>query len=187
MEKRKIFPSIFTILTALLLTLITNQHQTSACAVHLGKKVAFDMDISPKIPLFHPKEDGYLYPGGPKIIKHLSLINIGDLPFRICGINATFHGDIHLANGLQIEILELGKGKGEKPNLLYNGTLSHLAEGIKVNGKRAIPPGESVKLQIKVWMPKTAGNEYQGLTLMADISITVHFPPSHNGKIGEKT
>jgi hypothetical protein len=43
---------------------------------------------------------------------------------------------------LQIEILELGKGRGEKPNLLYNGTLIDLGEGINVHGKRAVPPKE---------------------------------------------
>ena len=87
--------------------------------------------------------------------------------------------DIYLATGLQIEILELGKGRGEKPNFLYNGTLSNLAQGIKVNGKRAVPPKSSVTLQLTVWMPANAGNEYQGLTLIADIAITAHFPPSY--------
>jgi len=33
----------------------------------------------------------------------------------------------HLATGLQTEILELGKGKGEEQSLLYNGALSSLA------------------------------------------------------------
>jgi hypothetical protein len=93
-------------------------------------------------------------------------------------LNATFYGDIYLATGLQIEILELGKGQCEKPNLLCKETLSNLAEGIKVNGKRAVPPKDSVTLQLTVWMPKTVGNEYQGLTLKADIAITVQFPPS---------
>jgi hypothetical protein len=96
----------------------------------------------------------------PKITKYLKLINVGDLPFRICRFNASFSGDIHLATEMQIEILELGKGRGEKPNLLYNGTLIDLGEGINVYGKRAVPPKESVTLQISVWMPATAGNEY---------------------------
>ncbi len=42
--------------------------------------------------------------------------------------------------------------------------------------KRAVPPKDSVTLQLTVWMPATAGNEYQGLALKADIAITVHFP-----------
>jgi len=112
----------------------------------------------------------------------LEVINVGDVPFRICRFNATFGGDVFLATGLQIEILELGKGKSEEPNLLYNGTLSGLAEGVEVNGKRAIPPRQSVTLQLTVWMPEEAGNGYQGLTLTADISITVQFPPAHDGK-----
>jgi len=76
--------------------------------------------------------------------------NVGDLPFRICWLNAVFYGDTYLATGLQIEILELGKGKGEKPNLLYNGTISGLAEGVEVNGKKAVPTGQSVTLQLTV-------------------------------------
>jgi hypothetical protein len=170
-----------TIKLAMLILFLDVQPHASACTVYLGKKIRFDMEISPKVPLFHPDVDSYLYPGRPKITKYLRLINVGDLPFRICRFNASFSGDIYLATGLQIEILELGKGRGEKPNLLYNGTLIDLGEGINVYGKRAVPPKESVTLQISVWMPATAGNEYQGLTVTADISITVCFPPSHDG------
>ncbi|MGB9960138.1 MAG: hypothetical protein ACPLKQ_06435 [Candidatus Bathyarchaeales archaeon] len=179
MKRRTIFKSIFIILIALsLIVFVADQPSASACTIYLGKKVKFDMELSPKVPLFHPDKDGYFYPGSPKITKYLKVVNVGDLPFRICMLNATFRGDVYLATGLQIEILELGKGKGEKPNLLYNGTLSDLAQGIKVDGKRAVPPKDSVTLQLTVWMPKTAGNEYQGLTLIADIAITVQFPPS---------
>jgi len=181
-KKRKIFTSIFIISIVLaLVILMADTPSASACTIHLGKKIKFDMEISPKVPLFHPEVDGYLYPGRPKITKYLKLINVGDLPFRICRFNASFSGDIYLATGLQIEILELGKGRGEEPNLLYNGTLIDLGEGINVYGKRAVPPKESVTLQISVWMPATAGNEYQGLTVTADISIIVRFPPSHDG------
>ncbi len=177
---KRIFTSTFIILIALsLIVPMANQPSASACTIYLGKKVKFDMELSPKVPLFHPDKDGYFYPGSPKITKYLKVVNVGDLPFRICMLNATFHGDVYLATGLQIEILELGKG--EKPNLLYNGTLSGLGEGIEVNGKRAIPPEQSVTLQLTVWMPETAGNEYQGLTLKADIAITVRFPPAHDG------
>ena len=173
---------IFTFLLALsLLIFSANQPSAEACAIQLGKKIRFDMELSSKVPLFHPDRDGYFYPGGPKITKYLRVVNVGDLPFRICRINATFHGDAYLSTGLQIEILELGKGRGEKPNLLYNGTLSGLGEGITVSGKRAVPPKDSITLQFTVWMPTTAGNKYQGLTLKADIAITVHFPPSHDG------
>jgi len=182
MKNRKILTSSLTILIILtLVTLLANQPSASANTLYLGKKVKFDMEISPKIPLFHPEKDGFFYPGSPKITKNLEVKNVGDLPFRICWLNATFYGDTYLATGLQIEILELGKGKGEKPNLLYNGTLSGLAEGVEVNGKRPVPPRQSVTLQLTVWMPKEAGNEYQGLTLTADIAITVQFPPAHDG------
>jgi len=181
-KKRKIFiPILIILITLSLIVFVANQPSVSACTIYLGKKLKFDMELSPKIPLFHPDKDGYFYPGGPKITKYLRLVNVGDLPFRICMLNATFHGDVYLATGLQIEILELGKGRGEKPNLLYNGTLSNLAQGIKVNGKRAVPPKDSVTLQLTVWMPANAGNEYQGLTLKADIAITVRFPPAHDG------
>jgi len=183
MKNRKILTSSLTILIIItLVTLLANQPSASANTLYLGKKVKFDMEISPKVPLFHPDKDGFFYPSSPKITKNLEVINVGDIPFRICRFNATFGRDVFLATGLQIEILELGKGKGEKPNLLYNGTLSGLAEGIEVNGKRAVPPRQSVTLQLTVWMPEEAGNEYQGLNLTADIAITVQFPPAHDDK-----
>jgi len=178
MKNRKTLKSSLTILIVItLVTLLSNQPSASTI-LYLGKKVKFDMEISPKVPLFHPNKDGYFYPGCPKIIKYLKVVNVGNLPFRICRINASFQGDVYLATGLQIEIFELGKGIGEKPNLLYNGTLFDLGEGVNVNGKRAIPPGQSVILQFSVWMPITVGNEYQGLTVTADIAITVWFPPA---------
>jgi len=181
-KKKVVTLALSTTLLLLIINILTsNQPPALACTIHLGKKIKFDMEISPKVPLFHPDVDSYFYPGRPKITKYLKLINVGDLPFRICRFNASFSGDIYLATGLQIEILELGKGRGEKPNLLYNGTLIDLGEGINVHGKRAVPPKESVTLKISVWMPATAGNEYQGLTVTADISITVRFPPSHDG------
>ena len=180
MKNKQIFTSTFTIiLISSIIFFMADQPSSSACILLLGKKSKIDMEISPKIPLFNPEKDGYFYPGSPKITKYLKIINVGNLPFRICMINATFEGDIYLATGLQIEILELGRGIWEKPNLLYNGTLSNLGEGLKVYGKRVVPPKGSVMLQISVWMPPTAGNEYQGLTVTADISITVCFPPSH--------
>ncbi len=161
----------------LVVIFMADMPSASACTIYFGKKKPrLDMEISPKVPLFHSDQDGYFYPGCPKVTKYLRLVNVGDLPFRICIFNASFSGNVYLANGLQIEILELGKGRGEKPNLLYNGTLSRLSEGIKVYGKRAVPSKDSVTLQISVWMPITAGNEYQGLTVTADISITVCFP-----------
>jgi len=182
MKNTKVLMLILTITLLFPLVFFTaNQPSASGSTMSLGKKVKFDMEISPKIPLFHPDKDGFFYPGSPKITKNLEVKNVGDLPFRICWLNATFYGDTYLATGLQIEILELGKGKGEKPNLLYNGTLSGLAEGVEVNGKRPVPPKQSVTLQLTVWMPKEAGNEYQGLTLTADIAITVQFPPAHDG------
>jgi hypothetical protein len=162
-----------------LVMFMANQPPASAHAIFLGKKGKnLEIELSPPERLFHPDEDGYFYPGSPKITKKLEVINVGDVPFRICRFNATFYGDTHLATGLQMEILELGKGKGEKPNLLYNGTLSSLSEGVEESNKRAVPSGESVKLQISVWMPETAGNEYQGLTMTADIAVTVRFPPA---------
>jgi len=182
MGKKKAVKSALMIIALLLLIYLAfAQPRASACTIYLGKKIKFDMELSPKVPLFHPDKDGYFYPGSPKITKYLRVVNVGNLPFRICMINATFYNDVKLADGLQIEILELGKGRGEKPNLLYNGTLSGLGEGIMVSSKRAVPPKDSVTLQLAVWMPITAGNEYQGLTLKADIAITVRFPPAHDG------
>jgi hypothetical protein len=162
---------ILTITLVLSLVFFTaNQPSASACTISLGKKIKFDMELSPKVRLFNPAKDGYFYPGSPKITKNLEVKNVGDVPFRICRFGATFYGDTYLATGLQMEILE--------PNLLYNGTLSSLTEDVEVNGERAIPQGKSVTLQFTVWMPETAGNEYQGLTMTADIAVTVRFLPA---------
>ena len=177
MKNTKIFKSIFIITLVLSLSIFMgNQPSASAC-IFFGRRIKFDMELSPTVPLF-TDEDGYFYPGSPKITKRLEVINVGDIPFRICRFEVTFHGDTYLATGLQMEILELGKGRGEKPHVLYNGTLNSLGEGVEVNGKSAIPKGKSATLQISVWMPETAGNEYQGLTMTADIAVTVHFPPA---------
>ena len=178
MKHKQILTSAFTIMSVLSLVMfMANQPSASAHAIFLGRKGKnLDIKLSPPERLFHPDEDGYFYPGSQKITKNLEVINVGDVPFRICRFNATFNGNIRLADGLEMEILELGKGKGEKPNLLYNGTLSSLSEGVEESNKRAVPSGESVKLQISVWMPETAGNEYQGLTMTADIAVTVRFP-----------
>ena len=178
MKYKQILTSAFTIMLVLSLVMfMANQPPASAHAIFLGgKEKNLDIELSPKQRLFHPDKDGYFYPGSPKITKNLEVINVGDVPFRICRFNATFYGNISLATGLQMEILELGKGKGEKPNFLYNGTLSSLAEGVEVNGKSAIPQGKSVTLQFTVWMPETAGNEYKGLNMTADIAVTVRFP-----------
>ena len=179
MEHKQIFTSALTIMLVLSIVMfMANQPSASACTVSLGKKIKFDMELSPKVPLFNSTKDGQFYPGSPKITKNLEVKNVGDDPFRICRFNAAFHGNTHLADGLQMEILELEKGRGEKPNLLYNGTLSSLAEGVEVDGKSAVPQGKSVTLQFTVWMPETAGNEYQGLTMTADIAVTVRFPPA---------
>ena len=173
MKNTKIFKSIFIITLVLSLSIFMgNQPSASAC-IFFGRRIKFGMELSPTVPLFHPDEDGYFYPGSPKITKNLKVCNVGNIPFRICRVNATFYEDTNLANGLEIEILELGKGKGEKPQLLYTGTLSSLQEGVQVSGKRAVPPKRSVTLQISVWMPETAGNEYQGLSMRADIAVTV--------------
>ena len=180
MKHKQIFTSAFTIILVLSLVMfMANQPSASAHAIFLGRKEkSLEIELSPQQRLFHSDKDGYFYPGSPKITKNLEVINVGDVPFRICRFNATLDGDTHLATGLQMEILELGKGKGEKPNLFYNGTLSSLTEGVEVNGKSAIPQGKSVTLQFTVWMPETAENEYQGLTMTADIAVTVHFPPA---------
>ena len=178
MKHKQIVISALTIMLVLSLVMfMANQPSASAFTIPLGKRIKFDMELSPNVPLFHPDVDGCFYPGSPKITKKLEAINVGDIPFRICRFEVTFHGDTYLATGLQMEILELGKGKGEKPHVLYNGTLSTLSKGVEVDGKSAIPQGKSATLQIGVWMPKTAGNEYQGLTMTADIAVTVHFPP----------
>jgi len=181
-KHKQILTSAFTIMLVLSLVMfMADQPSASACTISLGKRIKFDMELSPKVPLFRPAKDGYFYPGSPKITKNLEVKNVGDVPFRICRFSATFYGDTYLATGLQIKIVELGTGKCEKPHLLYNGTLNNLSEGIEVEGKRAIPPRKSATLQITVWMPETAGNEYQGLSMTADIAITVRFPPAHDG------
>jgi hypothetical protein len=162
-----------------LVMFMANQPPASAHAIFLGKNEKnLDIELSPPERLFYPKKDGYFYPGSPKITKNLEVINVGDVPFRICRFNATFYNDTELANGLQIEILEIGIGKGEKPHLLYTGTLSTLKEGIEVSGKSAIAPRKSTTLRMTVWMPETAGNGYKGLNMTADIAVTVHFPPA---------
>jgi len=176
MKYRKIFMSVFTIILALsFVVLIANQPSVSACTMFLGRKIKFDMELSPKVPLFNPAKDGYFYPGSPKITKNLEVINVGNVPFKICRFSANFYGDTHLATGLQIKIVELGTGKGERPRLLYDGVLSKLRRGIEVSGKREVQQGRSVTLQITVWMPETAGNKYQGLSMTADIAVTVRF------------
>jgi len=181
-KHKQILTSAFTIMLVLSLVIfMANQPPASAHAIFLGKKgKTLEIELSPPERLFHTDEDGSFYPGSQKITKKLEVINVGDVPFRICRFNATFYENTntHLADGLEMEILELGKGKGEKPNLLYNGTLSSLTEGVEVNGKSAIPQGKSVTLQFTVWMPETAGDEYQGLSMTADIAVTVRFPPA---------
>jgi len=178
-KHKQIVTSALTIMLVLSLVMfMANQPSASASTVFLGGKVKFDMELSPNVPLFRPDVDGYFYPGSPRVTKKLEVINVGDIPFRICRFEVTFHGDTYLATGLQMEILELGKGKGEKPHVLYNGTLSSLGEGVEVSGKSAIPQGKSATLQLAVWMTETAGSEYQGLTMTADIAVTVHFPPA---------
>jgi len=181
MKYRKILMSIFTItLTLALIFFTANQLSASACIISLGKRIEFDMELSPKVPLFNPAEDGYFYPRGPKITKNLEVKNVGDIPFRICRFDATFYGDTYLATGLQIKIVELGADKVEKSQLLHTGTLSNIGEGIEVSGN-VVSQRKSVTLQITVWMPLTAGNEYQGLSMTADIAVTVHSLPTFNG------
>jgi len=173
------------VLTTLLLLVIINfasdQPSASAYNVFIGRgSKKLNMELSPPTRLFHPDEDGYFYPSGPKITKYLKVINVGDVPFRICGFNATFDGDTYLATGLLIEIVELEGDEG--PYLLYNGNLSNLEEGIEVYSERAVPPRKSILLQITVWMPETAGEEYQGLSTTAYIAVTVWFPPAYDGE-----
>jgi len=181
-KHKQLFTSALTIMLVLSLVMfMANQPSASACTVFLGRKVKFDMELSPNVPLFRPAVDGCFYPGSPKITKKLEVINVGNVPFLICRFAVTFHGDTYLATGLQMEILELGKGKGEKPHVLYNGTLSTLSKGVEVNGKSAIPEGKSVTLQFTVWMPETAGNKYQGLSMRADIAVTV-CSTAHDGE-----
>jgi hypothetical protein len=182
MQNTKILMPIFIIALVLSLAFFAaNQPSASACTIPLGKKTKFDMELSPKVPLFNPAKDGYFYPGSPKITKNLEVKNVGDVQFTICRFAATFHGNTYLANGLQIEIMELGTGKCEKPHLLYNGTLSKLSKGIEVSGKSAIAPRKSTTLRMTVWMPITAGNEYQGLSMTGDIAITVCSLSAHDG------
>lgn len=182
MKNTKTFASVFIFTLVLsLIIFMADRPSASASIIFLGRGKNLDMELSPPKRLFHPYEDRYFYPGSPKITKNLEVVNVGDVLFRICRFNATFSNDKELANGLQIEILELGTGKGEK-HLLYNGTLNDLSEGVEVNGKKTVPQGKSVTVQISVWMPETAGNEYQGLSMTADIAITVHSLPARSIK-----
>jgi hypothetical protein len=50
----------------ILILFLDVQPHASACTIYLGKKIRFDMEISPKVPLFHPDVDSYLYPGCQK-------------------------------------------------------------------------------------------------------------------------
>lgn len=180
---RKITVAIMTVSVLSLLFLTVNQPSTSACTISLGKKIKFDMELSPKVPLFNPTKDGYFCPGSPIITKNIEVKNVGNIPFRIYRCSATFYGDTYLATGLQIKIVELGNGKGAKAHLLYIGRLSMLRTGIALSGRIEVAGQKSVTLQITLWMPKTAGNTYQGLNMTADIDITVLFSPAfHGGK-----
>jgi hypothetical protein len=166
-----------------LIALTLNSPSASACVISLGKKNEFNMELSPKVPLFSPSKDGYFYPGSPKITKNVEVKNVGDIPFKIFWVSITFHRDTHLAAGLQTKIVELGQSKGEKPHLLYDGTLSKLSKGVEVKGQIDIQGQKSDTLQITIWMPETAGNEFQGLRMTADIAITVCYPnPYYGGK-----
>jgi hypothetical protein len=70
-KNKKIFTATLTILVVRSFKmLIANQPSISACFISLGKKNKFDMEISPKIPLFHLSKDGYFYPDSPKIAKY---------------------------------------------------------------------------------------------------------------------
>ena len=180
---RILAPIIITITVLSLVFLPADQASASDCSVSLGKKKQFDMELSPKVPLLNPAKDGYFYPGSPRITKNLEVKNVGDVPFKICWLSAAFQGDTHLSTGLQIKIVELGRGRGEKTHQLYSGILSNLGNGVEVSGsgQREIPQRKSATLQITIWMPKTAGNEYQGLSMTAEIAVTVHFPNAHSG------
>lgn len=184
MKNTKILGSTFVITLVFSLVLLSaSQPSASACRIRFGwQPKRIDMELSPPSRLFHTSEDGCFYPGSPKITKKLDVFNVGDVPFRICRFNATFTGDTELAAGLQIEILELSRGRNAQAHLLYNGTLSNLSEGVEVTGKRAVAQRKSVTLQLTAWMPETAGNEYQGLATTADIAVTVCFPPANNGE-----
>ena len=147
---------------------------TEAHTIRVRGQSKLEIALLPPERLFHTDEDGYFYPGCPKITKSLKVINIGKLPFRILRLSVILHEDKELANGLVTEIEELGRTESHR---FYVGTLSNLQEDVKVSGERTVPRGKSVMLSVSVWMPKTAGNEYQGLRMTADIAITVYFPP----------
>ena len=175
-KKLPMFALLIMITLTLLVTLL-NVSPTYARTIRVRGKRNLEIELLPSERLFHPDEDGYFYPGSARITKDLRVVNVGDIPFRISRFDVILYEDKQLASGLMIEIEELGEGKGEEPRYLYIGTLSDLQNGIEISGKRAIPQGRSVILRIAVWMPETAGNEYQGLCMTADIAVTVYFPP----------
>ena len=175
-KKFPTFVLLITMTVALVVTLF-NVSPTYAYTIRVKGRKNLEIELLPPERLFHTDEDGYFYPGSPRITKNLKVVNVGDVPFRLFGFNVILYEDEQLANGLMIEIEELGKGKDEESHHIYTGILSDLQNGVNISGKRAIPQGKSVTLRIAVWMPETAGNEYQGLCMTADIAVTVYFPP----------
>ena len=167
----------FALLITMALALVAILFEVSPAYAHTirvrGEK-NLKIKLLPPERLFHTDEDGYFYPGSSKITKRLKVVNIGHVPFRLHALSVILYGDKQLANGLMTEIEELGRSE---PHYFYVGTLGNLQDGVEVTGNRAVPRGKSATLRITVWMPKTIGNEYQGLHMTADIAITVYFPP----------
>lgn len=167
----------FALVITMILTLVAILFEvppTYAHIIRVGGRINLEIELLPPERLFHPDEDGYFYPGSPRITKNLKVVNVGDIPFRISQLSVILHDDKQLANGLMTEIEQVGRTENY---CFYVGTLANLQDGVSVPSDRAIPRGKTVTLRVTVWMPKTAGNEYQGLHMTADLTITVCFPP----------
>jgi len=133
--------------------------------------------------------DGEFYPGRGPITKTLRVHNSlsSSINARMCGFSATFYGDFALAQGLMIRICEVDPYSGSSLSPpLYEGVLNNLEAGVSLSGVLGIIPGGSLDLRISIWMPEDApdpnydvngdgllnDNDYQGLSMTADISVT---------------
>lgn len=174
MDKKIRMSSLSTAMTLTLIAVLFMASPTEAHTLCVKGGRNLEVALLPPEQLFHTEEDGYFYPGCPKMTKTLKVVNIGDIPFRPSQLAVILYGDKQLATGLMAEIEDVGTTECHR---FYIGTLNDLQDGVSVSSDRAIPRGKSITLAIAVWMPETAGNEYQGLCMTADIAVTVYFPP----------
>ena len=174
MDKRIATSALLVTMGFALVAVLFMASPTEAHTIHVQGGRSLEVALLPPERLFHTEEDGYFYPGCLKVSKTLKVVNVGDIPFRISTLTVILHDDEQLANGLMTEIEQVNRTGCYR---FYIGTLNGLQDGVSVASHRATPRGKTVTLRIAVWMPETAGNEYQGLCMTADIAVTVYFPP----------